>query len=348
MLPDPAKDRVVAVCYAVHDDLHYYASDKAGVKGESILAARGVITLSTRGLRGSGAGSSATSASTPASKPAGNTATNSSDTRRPQSRFMQHFGHVGSDSAKPRSAHARDGDKPSATNDVRMQDDQHGPRTAHQALFGPEQENFMGLGHDVKVERAGKEEGIFKLLGQLFRLLDPDIVVGYEVQNGSLGYLLARGQVLGVRHHSKLSSESSCRTYLARYLQLSTVQDLSRIPQGRIDHRYVSVAPQRVCASMLTARMCRHGADQYGARKASGIWLSGRIILNVWRLMRSELKLPIYTFENVVYNALHKRTPKYSAQVGGLCELAQAHTDTWGSRRCSKSRHGSARPEKAP
>ena len=68
MLPDPAKDRVVAVCYAVHDDLHYYASDKAGVKGESILAARGVITLSTRGLRGSGAGSSATSASTPCSR----------------------------------------------------------------------------------------------------------------------------------------------------------------------------------------------------------------------------------------------------------------------------------------
>jgi len=59
----------------------------------------------------------------------------------------------------------------------------------------------------------------------------------------------------------------------------------------------------------------RHGNDQHGQRKASGIWLAGRIILNVWRLMRSEMKLPIYTFENVVFNALHERTPKYSAEV---------------------------------
>jgi len=52
---------------------------------------------------------------------------------------------------------------------------------------------------------------------------------------------------------------------------------------------------------------------------ASGIHIPGRIVLNLWRLLRygfsfvllpsfsSELVLNIYTFENVVYHTLHRR-----------------------------------------
>ncbi|CAD7014327.1 unnamed protein product [Ceratitis capitata] len=42
--------------------------------------------------------------------------------------------------------------------------------------------------------------------------------------------------------------------------------------------------------------------------------LCGRILLDVWRLMRSEIALTSYTFENVMYHILHKRCPAHSHQ----------------------------------
>ncbi|KAH8370569.1 hypothetical protein KR093_004143 [Drosophila rubida] len=43
--------------------------------------------------------------------------------------------------------------------------------------------------------------------------------------------------------------------------------------------------------------------------------LCGRILLDVWRLMRSEIALTSYTFENVMYHILHKRCPWHSPRV---------------------------------
>ncbi|KAH8290298.1 hypothetical protein KR054_001671 [Drosophila jambulina] len=42
--------------------------------------------------------------------------------------------------------------------------------------------------------------------------------------------------------------------------------------------------------------------------------LCGRILLDVWRLMRSEIALTSYTFENVMYHILHRRCPWHSAK----------------------------------
>lgn len=42
------------------------------------------------------------------------------------------------------------------------------------------------------------------------------------------------------------------------------------------------------------------------------IKFTGRILLDVWRLMRHEIALQSYTFESIVYNVLHKRVPLYS------------------------------------
>lgn len=40
--------------------------------------------------------------------------------------------------------------------------------------------------------------------------------------------------------------------------------------------------------------------------------LPGRIVLDMWRLMRHEIAVQSYTFENVVYHILHKRVPLYT------------------------------------
>ena len=55
--------------------------------------------------------------------------------------------------------------------------------------------------------------------------------------------------------------------------------------------------------------------DEYGTLHASGIHCTGRIVLNVWRILRSELKLNIYTFESCVAAVLQLRTPHVQPHV---------------------------------
>lgn len=48
-------------------------------------------------------------------------------------------------------------------------------------------------------------------------------------------------------------------------------------------------------------------ADQWGAKQTTNFAANGRHILNVWRIMRTELSLSIYSFENVAFHVLKKR-----------------------------------------
>lgn len=56
-----------------------------------------------------------------------------------------------------------------------------------------------------------------------------------------------------------------------------------------------------------TLKVTRKTPDEYGRIKQSGIHVTGRIVMNVWRIIRHEVKLSIYTFQNVVFNILGKR-----------------------------------------
>ncbi len=54
--------------------------------------------------------------------------------------------------------------------------------------------------------------------------------------------------------------------------------------------------------------------DEYGASHSSGIHITGRILLNMWRILRGEIKLNIYTFESCVAALLHLRVPHITSQ----------------------------------
>jgi DNA polymerase elongation subunit (family B) len=59
----------------------------------------------------------------------------------------------------------------------------------------------------------------------------------------------------------------------------------------------------------------RNAHDAWGDNHDSGIWVSGRMIFNVWRLMRSELKLNIYTLQSVAFNVLGVRVSEFSSEL---------------------------------
>ncbi|KAA1065375.1 DNA polymerase zeta, variant 2 [Puccinia graminis f. sp. tritici] len=52
--------------------------------------------------------------------------------------------------------------------------------------------------------------------------------------------------------------------------------------------------------------------DKWGYTHGSSIKITGRHVLSIWRIIRSELALTQYTFENVVYHVLRTRTPHYA------------------------------------
>lgn len=111
----------------------------------------------------------------------------------------------------------------------------------------------------------------------LIRKLDPDILSGYEIEKTSWGYLIDRGNVLGL----------DMLTLLSRVL-----------PSERKRPDIVQVEDDPGA-----------GADK---EYENDIQIRGRILLNVWRLIRHEIALTAYNFENVVYHVLHQRVPLHS------------------------------------
>ncbi|XP_069126103.1 uncharacterized protein [Argopecten irradians] len=126
---------------------------------------------------------------------------------------------------------------------------------------------------DLQVNYVRDEEELYTVfLDDLFEKWDPDILVGYEIQNFSWGYLLQR----------------------ASHLSIPLCSKLSRIPGAKTGSHFSA------------------SKDEYGSDHMSEIHIAGRIVLNLWRLLRHEVTLNIYSFENACYHILHQRIPQFS------------------------------------
>ncbi|XP_072532805.1 DNA polymerase zeta catalytic subunit isoform X2 [Salminus brasiliensis] len=124
----------------------------------------------------------------------------------------------------------------------------------------------------LQVSYAAEEKELFEEVCNIMRRYDPDILVGYEVQMHSWGYLLQRASALGV----------------------DLCQQLSRVPGDAKENRFAA------------------DKDEYGADTMSEIHIVGRITINLWRIMKTEAALSNYSFENVAFHLLHQRFPLYS------------------------------------
>lgn len=130
----------------------------------------------------------------------------------------------------------------------------------------------MGLGHLVE-ELVPTEEELFRKFSELVLRVDPDIIVGYEVQSLSWGYLIERA---------------------SKIYEIDLCADISRVRDKPGRTRYT------------------REDDQWGYTRTSSVHIDGRIVLNIWRLMVAELNLTSYTLENLAYHILHQRIPHFS------------------------------------
>jgi DNA polymerase zeta len=118
------------------------------------------------------------------------------------------------------------------------------------------------------------EAELIDMLIIIVKKYDPDVLCGYEIQSNSWGYLSDR---------MELEYELDMGVLISRIL------------------------PEFQRPGKSTAEL-----DEWNVRKQSSLTSPGRIFLNIWRLMRTQLTLTSYTIENCVFHVLHKRIPKFS------------------------------------
>ncbi|EKM61040.1 uncharacterized protein PHACADRAFT_204189 [Phanerochaete carnosa HHB-10118-sp] len=121
---------------------------------------------------------------------------------------------------------------------------------------------------DWRFESVESELDLINHVVDVVQDLDPDILVGWDVQAGSWSYLSARAGTYGLDFGEQISR-----------------------------------APGRAHAVQ---------SDQWGLRTTSTFRVIGRHVLNLWRIMRSELSLSSYSLENAVFHVLRRRTPRHS------------------------------------
>lgn len=123
----------------------------------------------------------------------------------------------------------------------------------------------------VEVEEESSELDLINRMVDIVRNYDPDILTGYEVHNGSWGYLIERARY---KYDYNLCDE------------FSRMKSQSHGRFGKDD-------------------------DRWGFNHTSTIRVTGRHMINIWRAMRGELNLLQYTMENVVFQLCHRRIPHY-------------------------------------
>lgn len=72
--------------------------------------------------------------------------------------------------------------------------------------------------------------------------------------------------------------------------------------------------------SRIPGVQCKWESSEQGSESLAEVKLPGRIVLDIWRIMRPEIALLTYTFENVMYHVMNERIP---------CPSFRALTNWW-------------------
>ncbi|KAK4595861.1 hypothetical protein RGQ29_014087 [Quercus rubra] len=131
---------------------------------------------------------------------------------------------------------------------------------------------------------------------------DPDIIMGWDIQGGSLGFLAERASHLGIGLLNNISRTPS----------------ETKIAAGDLDNPEKGIFDNLIPEQLNTDPVILEDAiieDEWGRTHASGVHVGGRIVLNVWRLMRGEVKLNMYTIEAVAEAVLRRKIPSFHHKV---------------------------------
>lgn len=113
------------------------------------------------------------------------------------------------------------------------------------------------------------EISMVRELVSIVKLIDPDLLAGFELHNTSWGYIIER---------------------FREFYSIDLCSKLSRV---------------------IFKGNNKFG-DNWGYTHASSIRITGRHMMNLWRILRGDMNLLRYTLENITYHLLHRRVPHYT------------------------------------
>lgn len=123
------------------------------------------------------------------------------------------------------------------------------------------------------------------------------MLLGWEVQGYSLGLLAERAANLGISFLKQLSRMPPvCTTSTEVSEKDAVVEDVSDLFDK------LPLETKGGDEPIIE--------DEWGRTHGSGLYVGGRIVLNLWRILRGEVKLGIYTLESVAEAVLRRRVPR--------------------------------------
>uniref|UniRef100_A0A2N9GNH1 DNA polymerase n=1 Tax=Fagus sylvatica TaxID=28930 RepID=A0A2N9GNH1_FAGSY len=146
-----------------------------------------------------------------------------------------------------------------------------------------------------------EEKYLFSHFMKIVCSSDPDIIMGWDIQGGSLGFLAERASHLGIGLLNNISRTPSEIKIAAG--------DLDIPEKGNFDN----LIPEQSNTDPVILEDAII-EDEWGRTHASGVHVGGRIVLNIWRLMRGEVKLNMYTIEAVAEAVLRRKNSIISSQ----------------------------------
>lgn len=147
-----------------------------------------------------------------------------------------------------------------------------------------------------KVLVSSEEKHLFNHFIKIISSFDPDILIGWDIQGGSLGFLAERAAYLGIGLLNKISRTPS--------QSIVTAIDSDIQNKGIVKNDL----PETLMADTVLIEDAII-EDEWGRTHASGVHVGGRVVLNAWRLMRGEVKLNMYTAEAVAEAVLRRKIP---------------------------------------
>uniref|UniRef100_A0A2N9F132 DNA polymerase n=1 Tax=Fagus sylvatica TaxID=28930 RepID=A0A2N9F132_FAGSY len=155
-----------------------------------------------------------------------------------------------------------------------------------------------------------EEKYLFSHFMKIVCSSDPDIIMGWDIQGGSLGFLAERASHLGIGLLNNISRTPSEIKIAAG--------DLDIPEKGNFDN----LIPEQSNTDPVILEDAII-EDEWGRTHASGVHVGGRIVLNIWRLMRGEVKLNMYTIEAVAEAVLRRKIPSFRHKINRTSELAR-------------------------
>ena len=151
--------------------------------------------------------------------------------------------------------------------------------------------------NNIEIFYAKDEIELLRKCINLIKQYDPDIICGFEPESLSIGYILKRGEFLGIpmfKLLNRLNNTKLNNLFSEDYIKNKVLTNSKR----NSNFNFESEPRYYEDYKKLTKFRMKYG---------NMIKIKGRIIIDVWRKMSEEIKVNDYSLENIIFHALNIR-----------------------------------------